>query len=120
MKEFSINIFGEKYTVKMGAKSEIGLRDNIGGVKLYEREILIDTNKGDDEGVYTDKGLKNKVESIIAHEIFHAYLNEAGIYIPEDLEELMATFYEKNWRRMYDSVFDILNEYLVKEGKNEV
>ena len=103
------NIMGTEYTVKFGSREEIGLsQENLGLCRIYEKEILVCTEMGDCK---TSKEWGRQTTEILAHEIFHAYVNESGVDLEvEDAEEVMAYFYMKNWRKMNNSILGILDE----------
>lgn len=103
------NIMGTKYVVKFGTREEIGLSpENLGLCRIYEKEILVCTEMGDCK---TEKEWRAQTSEILAHELFHAYVNESGIDLEvDDAEEVMAYFYMKNWRKMNNSILAILDE----------
>ena len=103
------NIMGTEYTVKFGKREEIDLSDsNLGLCRVYEKEVLVCTEMGD---CRTEKEWREQTTEILAHEIFHAYVNECGVDMEvNDAEEVMAFFYMKNWRKMNNSVLAILDE----------
>ena len=103
--QFVHNVLGTPYLVKIGDEVEID-KDYVGMCKIYAKEILVNTKAEN----YTEEELRVKVGEIVAHEIFHAYLNEAGLQLEEETEELLADFYMKNWRKMSNSIFKVLDE----------
>lgn len=108
-KTLTHNIMGCDYVVKFGRREDIGLgEENLGLCRIYEKEILVCTEMNDCK---TSKEWKGQTSEILAHEIFHAYLNEAGVDLEvDDPEEVMAFFYMKNWRKMNNSILSILDE----------
>ena len=72
----------------------------------YSKEILICTEKGD----CTEEELKVKMQEVVAHELLHAYLNEAGVDLDSGGEEKLCDFYMKNWRKINNSILEILDE----------
>ena len=42
--------------------------------------------------------------------MFHAFINESGLDIPEDIGERLAIWYEKKWRKMNNSICGLLDE----------
>ena len=104
MKEVIHNVMGAEYTILFGDKEEIGLaKENMGECRVYSKRILVCTEVDD----CTEEELEMRTREILAHEIFHAYLNEAGIEIEEDGEELLASFYMKNWEKMTNSIKEV-------------
>lgn len=100
------SVLGTNYEVLIGSKEEIGIAEqNDGECRLYAKQILVSTEKGD----CTDEELRVKVQEIVAHEFFHAYLNEAGVVDSGD-EEKICDFYMKNWRKLNNSILEVLDE----------
>lgn len=98
---------GTPYSVSVGSRKEINIsEENMGECRVFSKEISVCTDKGE----CTDKELLVKTQEIVAHEIFHAYVNEAGLDLDTNLEELLATFYMKNWRKLHNSILEILDE----------
>ena len=108
MKRLVHNIMGTSYEVLFSEnKEEIGMsEENSGECRVFSKKILVCTERGD----CTDEELSIKVQEIIAHEIFHAYVNEAGLDVEPEVEEMFATFFMKNWRKMNYSILDFLDE----------
>ena len=107
MKEIIHNVLGTPYTVKVGHREEINLKEEFAGeCRIYSKEILVCADKGE----CTEEEHEKKVQEIIAHEFFHAYVNEAGLDLDSRDEELLATFYMKNWRKLNNSVLEVLDE----------
>lgn len=105
MKYFVHNVLGTPYEVKLGTREELNMsEENMGECKIYAKEILVCTEKGD----CNEKELELRVSEILAHEIFHAYCNEAGVDLSVEAEEMLATFFMKNWRKMNDSILDAI------------
>ena len=104
---FIHNILGTVYEVFLGKRKDIGVDEcNAGECRIYSKQIKVCTDEED----CTEKELKVRIEEITAHEIFHAYVNEAGIDLDDSTEEQLATFYMKNWKKMHNSVLEILNK----------
>lgn len=74
--------------------------------ELGGKKILVKTDKEDCK----KKELEVRTQEILAHEIFHAYLNECGLELDSQVEEQLANFYMKNWRKMNNSVLECLDE----------
>ena len=107
MKKLVHNVLDTPYEVLFGERTDTGMsEDNMGECKVYAKQILVCTEQGE----CTEKELEVKVQEIVAHEIFHAYVNEAGLDLDPDEEELVATFYMKNWRKMNNSILSVLDE----------
>lgn len=41
---------------------------------------------------------------------FHAFINESDVDLEPDIEEQIACFYMKNWRKMSNSILEVLDE----------
>lgn len=107
MKKLIHSVLGTNYGVFFGDRSEIGIaEDNMGECRVYAKQILVCTEKGD----CTEEELEVKVQEIVAHEFLHAYLNEAGVDIESGDEEKMCDFYMKNWRKLNNSILEVLDE----------
>ena len=107
MKRFVHNILGTVYEIFLGEREEISLDEhNAGECRIYAKQIKVCTAKEDCD----EKELRVKVEEITAHEIFHAYVNEAGLDLDENVEELLASFFMKNWKKMYASILTVLEK----------
>ena len=101
------NVLGTNYEVLVGEKAEIGLDEaHMGICKMYAKKILVHTGADDCD----ERELKQRTVEIIAHEIFHAYLCECGLDLDEEVEERLADFYMKNWKKMSKSILDLLEE----------
>lgn len=101
------NVLGTPYEVLLGDRKEICMsEDNMGECRVYSKKVLVCTEQGD----CTEEELEVRVQEIIAHEFFHAYANEAGLDLDGDTEEMIATFFMKNWRKMNDSILTVLDE----------
>lgn len=101
------SVLGTDYKVLFGNRDEINMsEDNMGECRVYAKEVLVCTEKGD----CTEEELEVKVQEIVAHEIFHAYANEAGLDLDSDTEEMVASFFMKTWRKMNNSILEILGK----------
>lgn len=107
MKDIVHSVLGTEYEVLFGAREEIHMsEENMGECKVYAKEILVCTDRGDcDEGENIVR-----VQEIVAHEFFHAYANEAGLDLDPDTEERVACFFMKTWRKMTNSILAVLDE----------
>ena len=106
-KELIHSVLGTPYTLKLGDRKEINMPDdNMGECRIYSKQILVCTEIGD----CTERELEVRIQEIVAHEIFHAYMNEAGVDLEPDTEEMLATFFMKNWRKMNNSILEVLDE----------
>lgn len=102
------SVLGTPYVFEFGDRESLELSpENIGECRVYAKKILVCTEK---EDCVTEEELDLKVREILAHEIFHAYLNEAGIDLDDSVEEQLASFYMKNWRKMSDSILEVADE----------
>ena len=101
------DVLGTPYEVLFGVREQLNMtEDHMGECRIYSKKILI----CDEQGDCTEEELDVRVSEIVAHEVFHAYLNEAGIEIDEDSEELVANFFMKNWKKMSNTILEILDE----------
>lgn len=101
------SVLGTPYIVKIGEREEVNLNEEfMGECRVYSKEILVCTDKNG----CTEIELEKKVQEIVAHEFFHAYMNEAGVDLDHTQEEMLATFFMKNWRKMNNSIIEVLDE----------
>ena len=101
------NVLGTVYEVFLGKREEIGVDEcNAGECRIYSKQIKVCTDRDD----CTEEELKAKIREILAHEVFHAYINEAGIDLDDQVEELLATFFMKNWKKMFNSVTELIEK----------
>lgn len=107
MKKLKINVLDCPYSVLVGKSKEIHIdKENMGECRTWGKKILVKTDKNGCK----EKELEVRTSEILVHEIFHAYLNESGIQIDEEVEEVMANFFMKNWRKMNNSILECLDE----------
>ena len=112
MIEFVHNVLGTDYDVKLGSRAELEMPIEYCGLcKEYTKEILVCNDK---ENGISDREMRERVKEILAHEIFHAYLNEAGLVINHEDEERLCDFYMKNWRKLTNSMKEIVMEVSMK------
>lgn len=98
------DIMGTDYLVKFGTREELGMnQENIGECKTFAKQILICTEPQD----CNEEELKVRTQEIIAHELFHAFINETGIELDDNVEELIASFYMKNFEKMHKAVWEL-------------
>ena len=101
------SVMDTPYTIILGDRVDIGMaEENMGECRVYSKQILVSTDMGD----CTEEELRVKTQEILAHEIFHAYANEAGVDLDADTEEMVATFFMKTWRKMNNSILELLDE----------
>lgn len=101
------SVLGTNYDVKIGERADIDLsEEHLGICKVYAKEILVATDVQD----CNEEELQVRTQEVVAHEIFHAYLNEAGMELDEDVEERLADFYMKNWRKINNSILEVLDK----------
>ena len=109
MKRLVKYVLGTTYEVLMGTREEIGIsEEHMGECRIYAKKILVCTEQGD----CTKEELKVRVKEIVAHEFFHAYLNEAGVDLENGDEEKVCDFYMKNWDKLHSSISEVLKEWL--------
>lgn len=108
----SQEILGEKYLTIFGNPKETHISEgNLGECHVYSKEIKVVDDPTYFEENLGDEEVQNRTLEVLAHEIFHAYLNESGIEIDLDIEEQIATFYQKNWKKMSNSILYIFDTY---------
>ena len=71
------------------------------------KQILVEHSNRDCQ---TEIEKDKRASNIVAHEVFHAYVHESGLNLDADTEERLAVWYETMWRRMYNTILDILDE----------
>lgn len=108
MKKLHTNVLGTDYEVSVGKRKELGLPKTLGGQCCnYLKEIKVEHSMRDcQEKIERDRRTSN----VVAHEIFHAYVHESGLELPEDVEEKLAEWYEVMWRKMNNSIIGVLDE----------
>lgn len=107
MMEYTQNVLGTDYRVLMGTKEEIGLdEDHMGMCKVFAKDILVHIGADDCD----EKELRVRTKEIVAHEFFHAYLNEVGLELEPEVEERLADFFMKNWQKMNNSILEVLDK----------
>lgn len=109
MNVFEECILGQKYTVKCGSFTEIEMPSEFDG-QCFRYKKLIKLNIGDNP-INPDETKDEKLRRIkdtAAHEVFHAFCIESGIYIPNDLEEQIAVFYAQHREKMDIVIQDII------------
>lgn len=100
-------VLGTTYHIQLGERNEIDLKEEFDGVcEIYKHNIKVLHSSEDD---LTDLEKENRTQEVLAHELFHAYLNEAGIDLDDGVEEQLACFYMKNWRKLNNSILDVLD-----------
>ena len=108
MKRIKTEILGTTYEVSLGDKEEIELdKDHLGECRIFGKKILVKTNQDDCKD---SEELRLRTQETVAHEIFHAFINESGVDIEPEIEEQIACFYMKNWRKMSNSILEVLDE----------
>lgn len=107
MKCKKVNVLGSVYSVKFGDKEEISLcAEHDGECRVFSKEILVNTGKDN----LTEEELVERTKEIFAHEIFHAFVNESGVSLDDDVEEVLAVFFMKVWRKMNNTIMEVLDE----------
>lgn len=108
MKELHTNVLGTDYKVLVGKRKEIGIPKSLRGQCCnYSRQVMVEHSM---RGCETKEESDRYAAEVMAHEMFHAFINESGLDIPEDIEERLAIWYEKNWRKMNNSICGLLDE----------
>ena len=105
--EHEVNILGTNYNVMFGNKRALGMsEENAGECRVFTKLILVNT---DDEDC-TSEELEVRTQEIVAHEVLHAYINEAGVSCGNG-EEVVCDFFMKNWRKINNTILDILDKF---------
>lgn len=107
MKEVNVNVLDTPYTVQLGNRFELSPlpKEFNGSVGIYSKLVKIFHGaENDSERPFE---IDNRSKEVIAHEIFHAFINEAGIDLDEKVEEQIANFYSKNWRKMTNTILNL-------------
>ena len=108
LKKTKVDVLGTTYEVSLGDKEEIGLdKDHLGECRIFGKKILVKTSQDDCKDL---EELRLRTQETVAHEIFHAFINESGVDLEPDIEEQIACFYMKNWRKMSNSILEVLDE----------
>ena len=109
--EFTHKVLGAPYKVKIGDKDFTEIREeNMGECQVYAKKILVSTEVED----CNEKELEVRTKEIIAHELLHAYLNEAGVDLESEVEERLASFFMKNHEKLSKSISDICGSLDIK------
>ena len=107
MQKMIHNVLGTPYEVVLGDREDIQIKEEYSGeCRVFSKQIKVCTEKED----CTEEELRVKTREVVAHEFFHAYLNEAGVDLEEHVEESLATFYMKNWEKMSNSILEVLDK----------
>lgn len=121
-RNLDLDILGSKYLVFFGDREEVNIpKEFLGECHTYSKVILLVDSDDCDEPNMTEGDLENRTKEVLVHEIFHAYINESGLDLDPEVEEQLANFYQKNWRKMSNSILDIFDRYedlLDKDVKN--
>lgn len=108
MKETKISILGSVYNVLFGKRKDIKLDEEyLGECRSYSKEIKVCTDVND----CREDELKIRNLEVISHEVFHAYINEAGIELDDEVEEQLASFYQKNHLKMEETISEITKAF---------
>ena len=109
MKHTTVNVLGTDYDVQVGKRKELKRlsEGNMGECRMYDKELycLHSKEKGSSE---TERDVRTC--EIVAHEMFHAFANEAGLDLDNDTEEKVAIFYMKVWRKMNNCILQVLDD----------
>ena len=108
MKTIHTNVLGTDYEVQVGKRKEIGTPKRLSGQCCpYLHSIQVEHSM---RGCNTKTERDGRTTGTVAHEIFHAYVRESGIDLDEATEERLAVWYETMWRRMNNTILDVLDE----------
>lgn len=110
MKKFSVEVLGQQYAVECGTRKECNIPIELEGQCYnYQKRIHVNT-VNDQEPDETDVEKEGRIKNTVAHEVFHAFCTESGIYLPGDIEEQLATFYGQQWEKLHSVATQILEE----------
>lgn len=111
MKETKISILGSVYKVLFGKRKDIKLDEEyLGECRSYSKEIKVCTDVSDCK----NGELQVRNLEVISHEVFHAYINEAGLDLDENVEEMLASFYQKNHLKMEETISELTKAFDIK------
>lgn len=108
MKTLHTNVLGVEYEVQVGKRKEIDIPKTLRGQCCpYLHKIMVEHSM---RGVNTKEERDRYTSAVVAHEVFHAFVKESGLDLPEDVEEKLAIWYEEHWRKMNNSITGLLDE----------
>lgn len=108
MKVIHTDVLGTDYEVNVGKRKELSLPRHLAGqCAPFLQKILVEHSM---RKCGTEKERDGRTTEVVAHEIFHAYVRESGLDLDEDVEETLAIWYEKMWRKMNNSICGVLDE----------
>lgn len=108
MKTVKTNVLGTEYEVVFGKRKEIGVPKTVGGqCYSYQHKISVEHSMRDCQKKEERDG---RTVDVLAHEMFHAYVEESGLDISPDTEEQLACWYMKMWRKMNNSILQCLDK----------
>ena len=104
-----VNVLGTDYTVTLDKRKNLThlSKDNMGECRVYSKELACLRSKEND---CTEEERDERACEIVAHEIFHAFVNESGLCVDDDIEEMFAYWYMKVWRKMNNAILQVLDE----------
>jgi hypothetical protein len=104
----SVEVLGTEYDVQVGKRKELPItKGNMGECRVYGKEIYCVHNREDN---CSKQERDERTSEIVAHEMFHAFANEAGLDLDDDTEERVAIFYMKVWRKMNNAILQVLDD----------
>lgn len=102
------NILGTYYEVSFGDIKEIGLSEDLTGqCSRFLKKIVVEHSMRDCE-CETEKN--RRTQETTAHEVFHAFVHESGLELEDDVEERLAVWFSRNWRKMNNTIIDLLDK----------
>lgn len=109
MKHTTVNVLGTDYDVQVGKRKELKRlsESNMGECRIYDKELYCLHSK---ENGCSETERDVRTCEIVAHEMFHAFANEAGLDLDDDTEEKVAIFYMKVWRKMNNAILQVLDD----------
>lgn len=118
MKTFHTDILGSDYEVNFGKQKKLGLSGNLDGQCAFLiRKILVEHSMRDCD---TEEERDVRTANTLAHEVFHAYVHESGLDIDEYTEEKLATWYEVMWRKMNNTILEVLDDMKLLDSSVKV
>lgn len=109
--KFNVSILGDTYSVEYGSKEKIGINEMFSGeCRVFEKKILISTDKEECNSFE----IVERVKEVTAHEVLHAYFNSSGLELssvsPDNVEEVMCSFYQKHYDKVHSTVMECLRK----------
>lgn len=109
MSTTKVDVLGTEYSVTLDKRKKLTRlsKDNMGECRVYSKELNCLRSK---ENGCNEEEKEKRAEEIVAHEMFHAFVNESGLCVSDDVEEVFAYWYMKVWRKMNNAILQVLDE----------